>query len=947
MTAYADESVIEKRSPNRIARLAILGIPLAFFAWTIGVQATNVWLNLSEFGELFVKPIYFGFLGGSILATIALFRIDFVSRRSIAWWLIRLVSRLLRSRGSIEALPPEYFEFSNFKLSPVKFGLWQVTKVLFGLTFFMNVMFGMAVNATMQGWNSGSGGLPSLLSLPFVTPPPNMVFAQANVIPLIPSLTLLIPPILAAIGMRLLLLVGVTNIIRIIAPTIISYSTEQPSRRLPIATIEALIAIGLLWTMTNLFFPSYIDFNTRYLIIGSAVAGFFFIIFAVLDRHGRKLLLMPPKRSIYLRAGAIVIVALLVGSVAAVNSSIADARKLEWLGPYTVQEIGVNRYLAELDDVKEIRYNFSALNIPPTQLDRYVSGQREILTKVRLWDWEAGFAKLKPELGLIPYLDFQDSDVIRFNGSVYWSASMRPILPDSVRSDDRWYASHLVYTHVPNGFLILDAQVGDIINTDKFFQQRRIYYGEGGLLRNTWAAYPVNRENSDELGEYFYDGKGGIAVPPPLSWIFEPNFLLSYPDRTIQTLRYRDVYDRMQLLFPYFEYSLFGEPIDMYPVTDGENTYWAMPLIVALDTRHVPWSGGNPFIRFVGYALIDTYNGDTSFVILGNDYFSELFKMMYSDNIVTEMPEWFQAQARYPEEFFEWRVSMYNFYHVTDLATFISAKEFYVVPEGLDTYYIIAKPPGFDKPEFLGLLSLELRGAAGRNLAGYMIVGNDHPNFGQMTFYKVPLDSTTRLLGPTGVREALERDPDFATLRTLLRTPRLGDNILYRIGDHDVYFIPVYTAPGGGVVTQIGTVAAVGAAFTGQYHVGLGNTAEEAFRVYLAKTGGIELSKPEPELDVEQRKSRLRKDFQDRGLTLATPVSTFPEVSFSEGEVKYVSEADWDNARTLADSFVDKWVKSYSISRILTWSEDSRVNFGVLVRVEGLLELHYITILLS
>ena len=125
---------------------------------------------------------------------------------------------------------------------------------------------------------------------------------------------------------------------------------------------------------------------------------------------------------------------------------------------------------------------------------------------------------------------------------------------------------------------------------------------------------------------------------------------------------------------------------------------------------------------------------------------------------------------------------MYNIYHVTDVETFIQANEFYEIPRGLDTYYIQAKPPGFEDTEFIGLLSLELRGSQGRNLAGYMIVENDMGNLGKMTFYEVPLDSETKLLGPTSVREALDRDPDFAQLKTLLRNPRIGDNILYRVG---------------------------------------------------------------------------------------------------------------------------------------------------------------------
>ena len=138
------------------------------------------------------------------------------------------------------------------------------------------------------------------------------------------------------------------------------------------------------------------------------------------------------------------------------------------------------------------------------------------------------------------------------------------------------------------------------------------------------------------------------------------------------------------------------------------------------------------------------------------------------------------------------------------IETFIQANEFYEIPRGLETYFIEAKPPGFEQTEFIGLLSLELRGSQGRNLAGFMIVENDLPNLGKMQFYEVPLNSTTKLIGPTAVREALDRDPDFAQLKTLLRNPRIGDNILYQVGEQDTYFIPVYTAGAGGVVAQLG-----------------------------------------------------------------------------------------------------------------------------------------------
>jgi hypothetical protein len=937
---YDEEYKPVRRRFRRHLRWAIVAIIALVAIWiVIGQTIIWFWLNITEFGDIFIRRIYFEILGGLILATIALFRIDFVNRRSLTWWVAGLFLRLTRQGGMIEEIEPEYFNFKAFKLSPIKFALWQVTKVLLGTAFFTNVIFGMSIQAMMRGWNSGIDQFPRIFGLPFITPPFDLGYAGVNVIPLIPSLTLIIPPLIGALGIRLLLLVGVTELLGVFVPSLLGIRREGVQATISISTIEALIALGLFWTLFNLFFSTFIDYNTKVMIIGLGVGGIIFTFFSIIDRRKGRFISAARRRT-YLRILAVVVIALTAGSTIAIQDSIADARKVEWLGPYTVQEIAVNRYFAQLDRVKEVPYNFSIVPISAEQIDMEVTRQGELLKKIRLWDWKATFAKLKPEIGLIPYIDFQDSDIIRFNNTLYWSASMKPVLPSTVLEKDKWYTEHLVYTHVPVGFLILDGHEGVIVNTTSFFDQRRIYYGEGGLLKETWAAYLAGRQSSDEVGGYFYRGEGGIDVSPPLSWVFEPNFFLAYTGQTVHVLRYRDVYDRMQTLFPYFLYNFGGKPVDMYPVTDGTNTYWLMPLIVGLDARMVPWSNGNPVLRFVGYSLIDIYDGDIQLIILGDDYFSELFKKAYSEYVTTEVPSWLNDQTRYPEELFEWRVSMYNYYHVTDAGTFIVAKEFFEVPEGLDTYYIIAKPPGFDKSEFIALLSLELRGAQGRNLAGYMVVRNDYPELGEMIFYEVSLEATTKLLGPTAVIQALEKNSEFATLRTLLRSPRVGDNILYRVGEHDVYFIPVYTAGAGGVVTELGTIAAVGATFTGQYHVGLGNSAEEAFRDYLIELAGVEIPPEKVELGKEQRIQNIISIFEGKNLTIVEPTSIDPIVSFLEGETRYVSEDERSDTETLVSSFIDEWVARYHVEKVLMWTEDSAVNFGVFVGVE----LHYITI---
>lgn len=79
------ENTVENGGQRRRLRWLLLSLPFIIFAVFLSREIVIFWMNLSEFGELFILPLYFGLLGGLILATIALFRADFKSRRSIAW----------------------------------------------------------------------------------------------------------------------------------------------------------------------------------------------------------------------------------------------------------------------------------------------------------------------------------------------------------------------------------------------------------------------------------------------------------------------------------------------------------------------------------------------------------------------------------------------------------------------------------------------------------------------------------------------------------------------------------------------------------------------------------------------------------------------------------------------------------------------------------------------
>lgn len=927
----------------KLGIVAIIGIVIFVI---VGNQAVTLSMNFTEFEEQFTKPLYYSIVSAIILAAISLVRVNIAGRSSIFWYVIHTAIGFL-NKGPRESVSNNIPSFQDYKLSPLQFVLWQITKILLFGAFFANIMFGFAAISFLDGNDLGVENLPSLFSLPFVTPPTDPSYATNTVVPMIPALVILIPPILAAIGLRLVLYIGIHGIINVITSYIHDSSEGKPRYLNYVSTIEAIIGIGVLWAGFNLFFTEQIDYNTRYIIAGTLVIGFALIGFSFVDRIRARVLTHMLKRDVYIRILTIIAIAIIVGGVVSVNNSIADARKIEYLGPYTAQQIGVNRYLGELDIITENVHNVELKSVSPNNIKNYVSQNKDVLDVIRIWDWEAAFAKLKPEIGLIPYVDFEDNDILRFNNTLYWTASMKPILPPSVSLENKWYNEHLVYTHVPNGFLTLEATDGQIVDSSDFFKQRQIYYGEGGLFEQTWSAFPTSRGAvSAELDEAFYSGTGGLAVSPPLSWIFEPNFLLSFPSESVHINRYKDVHDRMSTLFPYFLYDLFGSELDSLPVTDGENSYWLMPLIIGLDARDVPWSMGNPYLRLVGYALIDIYDGDIRLLKTGDDFFSTMFAEQYAAQF-EPIPAWLEEQIRYPVELFNWKTEMYNIYHVTDVETFIQANEFYEIPRGLSPYYIEAKPPGFDKTEYIGLLSLELRGSQGRNLAGYMVVENDLSKLGEMQFYEVPLNSTTKLIGPTAVQEALDRDPEFAQLKTLLRNPRIGDNILYRVGEQDTYFIPVYTAGAGGVVAQLGTIAAVGAAFTGEYYVGLGDTQEKAFEAYLQKLSGVTTTVSTDDKTIQlgqnDRIDIIRSIFVEEELEIVEPSYIQIPISFKEGEVFFYTESDIEETKTVLTKFIDSYVKPRS-ERVFLWQEGNIINIGTILVKDGIPEMHFISI---
>ncbi|SVD01213.1 uncharacterized protein METZ01_LOCUS354067, partial [marine metagenome] len=307
----------------RIGIVALIAI-VAFVL--VSSQAVTLFMNVEEFADLFITPLYLALISALILSAVALVRVNIVKRHSILWYSLSTAIGFI-NRNQTSAVSENITSFHDHKLSVPHFVIWQITKVVLFGAFFANVMFGFAIMYAIDGNDLGIENIPTIFSLPFVTPPTDYSFATEKVIPMIPSLLVLVPPILAVIGLRLLLFVGVHHIYKVITSYIQDAAGGKPKWLNYTSTLEAIAGMGIIWSAFNMFFVDNIDYNTKYAIGGTLVIGFALIAFSIFDKIRSRILTHMLKRDVYIRIFTIIAIAVVVGIAMSVNTSVADAKK--------------------------------------------------------------------------------------------------------------------------------------------------------------------------------------------------------------------------------------------------------------------------------------------------------------------------------------------------------------------------------------------------------------------------------------------------------------------------------------------------------------------------------------------------------------------------------------------------------------------------------------------
>jgi hypothetical protein len=682
-----------------------------------------------------------------------------------------------------------------------------------------------------------------------------------------------------------------------------------------------VLALGLMLTIVGApYWVMNIATPNDYLIAVTVFVAFLVIAVAVQFGVVRRTIGMARRKRWILYLAALVLLGILI-----VNLGFVVGYSLNWNNnwtqyewqPMTNKEIQVTRWAAGIQNIQT-----QPLSSLPT------GNTSTIVSLVRQWDHDASYTKMKNQIG-VNWMQLSASQIIYLNGHEYWAAPTTINYPTS-----DWISHHLIYTHAAK-IIVIDSHTGDYVSVQNAFGVKTeplIYYGES-LSDDVY----VHVSGFEEIGNASYSGAPDYTLSgwQRSLWFLvkegQVGFAFTPPQDSIMMLHNRDVYQRVQSIL------IDGLTTDSasYLVTDGSRIYYC----VQVYTDYPIHSGfsGSSYLRFFGVVLVDIENGQMyPYVIAQPDGFLVSFYRQYYPSWKTP-PNWLISQLRYPEDLLGTHTNPGQLdvafqYHVSDPFIWRSGSDFYERPESTEVLYILETFG--NRTDFVGLQLVEYQASPGRNLAGMFIAyGSDQ--LGRLILYRIS-NSTTQLIGPSAALQAAETDDYVRTQLTLLPNYRLGNILLYLIGNHLYYFIPVYinTQVANAVITKMAFIAVVDAT-TGS-RVAVGVDSSQAYYAISGGTPGI--------LGSADRVKKLESLFTDKGYSLISPSKISANVEIQIANFTYTDESQWASINATVNGFISNYCQKYNVSEVYYWTTpDGSLNFGILASTSGVVSLYYIS----
>lgn len=496
--------------------------------------------------------------------------------------------------------------------------------------------------------------------------------------------------------------------------------------------------------------------------------------------------------------------------------------------PYLKQNIQYTRIAYRLQDVEEQEYPVEE-NLTRENLEK----NNMTIKNIRLWDHAPLLQTYGQLQEMRTYYKFisVDNDRYRINDE-YRQVMLSPReLSYQALPSRTWVNEHLTYTHgygvvvgpvnrvsaegLPEFFI---KDIPPVSSRDIKITRPEIYYGETsneyvfvGTKRDEFD-YPVGDKNVYNR----YAGKGGVPLSFWKKLIFAARFgsftILLSDDITSASriMYYRKVAERVSHIVPFIH--LDGDPYMV--VTPQGRLNWILDGYTVTD--RFPYSEPTPrignYIRNSVKAVVDAYDGSIDLYIsdatdpLIRTYvriFPGLFKTM------DKMPAELKVHVRYPSGMLAIQSHIYKTYHMQDPQVFYNKEDLWDVPDKagsdreMEPYYTIMKLPTEKQEEFI-LLS-PFTPSRKDNMAAWMAVRCDEPNYGKIIIYKFPKQKL--VYGPRQIDARIDQDAEISKQLSLWNQRGSqairGSLLAIPVENSILYIQPLYLAAEKGQLPEL------------------------------------------------------------------------------------------------------------------------------------------------
>ena len=482
-----------------------------------------------------------------------------------------------------------------------------------------------------------------------------------------------------------------------------------------------------------------------------------------------------------------------------------------------------------LDRVEE-RQLSAATSLSPALIEN----NQLTVKNIRLWDHHPLLETFGQIQEIRTYYKFQavDNDRYLINNE-YRQVMLSPReLSYADLPSKGWINEHLVYTHgygltlgvvnqvTPEGLpSLLIQDIPPVSKTNLQVTQPEIYFGEienDYIIVNT-RQKEFNYPSGDQNVFASYQGKGGIRMGGFLKKVLWAarfgsfKFILS-SDITPESrvLFTRSVVNRVQKIAPFLQVDR-----DPYMVVSQGKLYWIVDAYTL--SGNYPYSRpirrmGN-YIRNAAVAVVDAYEGTVQFYIKDDKdplikAYARIFPGLFQS--LTALSPDLKSHLRYPHYLFNIQANLYATYHMNNPQTFYNKEDLWEIPTNLrsgkkdmEPYYTIMRLPGEKKEEFI--LMIPFTPQKKDNLAAWMSVKCDFPDFGKFVVYRFPKQRL--VYGPKQIESRINQEPEISRQLSLWdqrgSKVTLGTLLVIPIEESLIYVQPVYLKAESGQIPEL------------------------------------------------------------------------------------------------------------------------------------------------